>query len=69
MNKYFYILFLILSIAITSFSQRKTSEHELKNIPGLAIGGEPQTPEQVTAAIREAYALLKFVTAPVFKIV
>ncbi|GMR01045.1 MAG: ATP-grasp domain-containing protein [Gammaproteobacteria bacterium] len=26
-------------------------------------------PEQVTAAIREAYALLKFVTAPVFKIV
>ncbi len=26
-------------------------------------------PEQVTAAIREAYSLLKFVTAPVFKIV
>jgi len=26
-------------------------------------------PEQVTAALREAYALLEFVTAPVFKIV
>lgn len=55
MNKYFYILFLILSIAITSFSQRKTSEHKLKNIAGLAIGGESQTPEQVKQkAINEA---------------
>ncbi len=32
------------------------------------IFASADTPEQVTTAIREAYALLKFVTAPVFKI-
>ena len=33
------------------------------------IFASADTTEQVTAAIREAYALLKFVTAPVFKII
>ena len=33
------------------------------------IFASAQSPEQVTAAIREAYAHLKFVTAPIFKIV
>lgn len=32
------------------------------------IFASAQSPEQVTAAIREAYAQLKFVTAPIFKI-
>ena len=32
------------------------------------IFANAETAEQVTAAIREAYACLKFVTAPVFKI-
>ena len=32
------------------------------------IFASAETPEQVTAAIREAYAKLAFVTAPVFKI-
>ena len=33
------------------------------------IFASAETPEQVTSAIREAYAKLKFVTAPIFKIV
>ena len=32
------------------------------------IFASAKTPEQVTAAIRKAYGLLKFITAPVFKI-
>ena len=32
------------------------------------IFASAETPEQVTAAIREAYGLLKFITAPIFKI-
>ena len=55
MNKRAYILILILSIAVSSFSQKKTSEHKLKSITGLAIGGKSQTPEQVKQkAINEA---------------
>jgi hypothetical protein len=33
------------------------------------IFASADTPEQVTVAIREAYARLKFITAPVFKII
>ncbi len=33
------------------------------------IFASAESPEQVTAAIREAYAHLKFITAPVFKII
>lgn len=47
MNKKAYILILIISISITSFSQKKSSQHKLSNIEGLAIGGKSQSQDQV----------------------
>ena len=42
-----YFLVLILSIVLTGYSQKKTSEDKIKGISGTAVGGANLSPEQV----------------------
>ncbi len=44
-NLYFLILFL--SITVVAFSQKKSTEHKIKQIAGVGIGGVSQTAQQV----------------------
>ena len=55
MNKHIYVLVSLLLISVFSFSQKKSSEHKLKDIEGVAIGGKSQSQIQVVqSAINDA---------------
>jgi len=47
MNIRAYLLLLAISISIVSIAQKKTTEHKIKEVTGVGVGGQSQTPEQV----------------------
>ena len=47
MFKKAYVLVLIFSITLTGFAQKKTSQHKIKEITGVGIGGPSQSYDQV----------------------